>query len=306
MRHGLAVVTVEAGAGPFGHFLERRGAEAIKELRIDGLDQGDHLADDSARFAGSVGGRAHAPEAVQHYTGKGMHHGGKGGNGKDVAGDFNGAFFSGALDFLKALGMGHRADMPDVVQNGAGIRDQDRGELTVISPSPGDGLLVGEFGFLIEEKRKGRHVSLRAIEADIALALLLGIVEGVRVEERPDEVAADVFEAKLEMSVLVNGVMAAVKRRGADIHTLFFGDLLGADQARGVTGASGGDGGIKRVGEGVAQSYTGRGGFDCTAGRRTFEHAGLRGHVGDSFYTGGGRKEVESRKLKAERKIGRN
>jgi hypothetical protein len=70
---------------------------------------------------------------------------------------------------------------------------------------------------------------LGAVEADVALALLLGIVEGMGVEEGPDELAADVFEAEFEMGVLVDGVMAAVERGGADVEALLVGDFFGAD-----------------------------------------------------------------------------
>jgi len=41
-------------------------------------------------------------------------------------------FFSGALDFLDALGMGHRADVPDVEKNLAGLREQERREFAVV------------------------------------------------------------------------------------------------------------------------------------------------------------------------------
>jgi hypothetical protein len=37
--------------------------------------------------------------------------------------------------------------------------------------------------------------------------------------------------------------------------------------------------------EGVTESDAGRGGFDKLAGTGAFEHAGLCGHVGGSFYT---------------------
>ena len=47
-----------------------------------------------------------------------------------------------------------------------------------------------------------RDVGLRAIEADVTLALLLGIIERMRVQEGPDELAADVFQAEFEMGVL--------------------------------------------------------------------------------------------------------
>jgi hypothetical protein len=98
------------------------------------------------------------------------------------------------------------------------------------------------------------------------------------VEERPDELPADIFEAKFKMRVLVDGVMAAVKSCGADIHALLVGDFFGANKAWRITGARGGDGGIERMREGVAKSYARRRGFDEFTGGRTFEHAGLRGH----------------------------
>jgi hypothetical protein len=47
--------------------------------------------------------------------------------------------------------------------------------------------------------------------------------------------------------------------------------------------------------EGVAEGDSGRGGLDEFAGTAGFEHAGLSGHVGNSFYT-----EVESYKSKVE------
>ena len=103
---------------------------------------------------------------------------------------------------------------------------------------------------------------MRAVEADVTLALLLGIVEGMGVEEGPDELAADIFEAEFEMGMLVDGVMAAVERGGADVEALLFGDFFGNDEARGVAGARGGDGGIVGMREGVAEGDAGGGGFD--------------------------------------------
>ena len=68
-----------------------------------------------------------------------------------------------------------------------------------------------------------------AIQPDIALALLLGIIERMGVEEGPDKLAADIFKSKFEMSVLVNGVVAAVKSACADIEALLVGDFFRAD-----------------------------------------------------------------------------
>jgi hypothetical protein len=134
---------------------------------------------------------------------------------------------------------------------------------------------------------------LRAIQANVALALLLGIVEGMSVEEGPDELAADIFQAEFEMGVLVDGVVAAVESGGSDVEALLVGDFFGDDQARGVAGTRGGYGGVVGMREGVAEGDSGRGGLDEFAGATVFEHARLRGHVGISFYT-----EVESQKSK--------
>ena len=71
-----------------------------------------------------------------------MNHRRESGDGKNVARDFNGAFFGGALDFLEALGMGHGADVPDVGEDGAGVVDEESGKLAVIIPGADDGLFV--------------------------------------------------------------------------------------------------------------------------------------------------------------------
>src|SRR5882762_218244 len=221
-----------------------------------------HRADDGAGFAGRVRGATHAPEAVQDDTGDGVHHGGEGGDGQDVAGDFDGAFLGGAFDFLETLGIGHRADVPNVVEDGAGVADEESGKLAIVVPGAGDSLYIDFAALLVEVEIDGRDVGLRAVQADVALALLLGIVKGMRVEERPNKLATDVFEAKFEMSMLVDGVMAAVEGGGADVHALLLGDLFGADEAGCVTGAGSGNGGIERVREGIAESDARRGGLD--------------------------------------------
>src|SRR5712692_6324285 len=145
-------------------------------------------------------------------------------------------------------------------------------------PGAGDGVFVDGAAGGVEEERGGRDIGLRAVEADVALALLLGIVEGMGVEEGPDELAGDVFEAEFEMGVLVNGVMAAVERGGADVEALLIGDFFWADKSRRVAGAGGGDGGIVRMGPGVAEGDAGRSGFDELTREGIFEHAGLRSH----------------------------
>ena len=109
---------------PFGAFFERFGSEAFEKLRIDFFYFLDHFADDGAGFAGRVGGGAHAPEAMEDDAGDGVNHRGESGDGENVTRDFDGAFFGGALDFLDVLGVGHWADVPDVGENGARVRDR--------------------------------------------------------------------------------------------------------------------------------------------------------------------------------------
>ena len=271
-------------------------------MGVDFLDVSDHGADDGAGFAGRVRGGAHAPEAMENDTGDGVDHGGESGDRQDISGDFDSAFFGGAFDFLETLGVGHGTNVPDVIENGARVGDQKRRKFAVVIPGTSDGGFVEFLGLLVEEERGGRNVSLRAVQTNVALALLLGIVKGMRVEKRPDELAADVFKAEFEMGVLIDGVMATVERGGADVEALLVGDFFGADEARRVASARGSDGGIKRVSESVAESDAWRAGFDEFARARAIKHARLGSHDGTSLYTGGECKEVESRRLKVGKK----
>ena len=126
---------------------------------------------------------------------------------------------------------------------------------------------------------------MRAVEADVPLALLLGIVERMRVKERPDELAADVFEAEFEVRVLINGVVPTIKRSGADVDALLIRNFFRRDEARRITSARGGDGGIERMRESISESDAGGAAIDVLAGMRAVEHARLGGHVGKLFYT---------------------
>src|SRR5579863_2912452 len=142
--------------------------------------------------------------------------------------------------------MRHRADMPDVAENLAGAGLQDRGQLAIVLPGARNRIFIDRaFGRTEMGMTFGRHVSLRAVEAHVTLALLLGVVERMRVEKRPDELAADVFEAELEVRMLIDGVMAAVIGGRTDRHALLVGDLLGTDQARRIASARGRDRGVK-------------------------------------------------------------
>ena len=95
---------------------------------------------------------------------------------------------------------------------------------------------------------------MRAVHADVALALLLGIVKRMRVKEGPDELAADIFQAKFKMSVLVDGMMAAEKSGGADVQPLLVSDFFRGDKAGRITGAGGGNCGIERMRKTVTKS----------------------------------------------------
>src|SRR5271154_2333760 len=119
---------------------------------------------------------------------------------------------------------------------------------------------------------------MSAIQANIALALLFGIVKRVSVKKRPDELAADVFQAEFEMRMLVDGVMAAVEGGRADVEALLIGDFVGGDQARGIACACGGNGRIEGVRKCVAKRYTRRGGIDRVRTRPPPEHGGLSSH----------------------------
>src|SRR5579863_5298045 len=167
---------------------------------------------------------------MEHNPGDRVDHGGEGSHGKNIAGDFDGAFFGGALNFLNAFGMRHRADVPDVAEDGAGVGNEERGKLPIIGPGLGNSTLVNLARGFVEEKRDWRNVSLRTVQADIALALLFGIIERMRVKKGPDELAADVFEAEFEMGMLENGVVAAVKSGGADVEALLICDFVGSDE----------------------------------------------------------------------------
>ena len=144
---------VESSWIPLGAVFEGFGSEAFKKLRVHGADLRDHLADDSAGLAGGVARGAHAPETVKDDAGDGVDHRGERGDGENVARDFDGAFFGGALDFLEAFGMGHGANVPDVAEDGAGVVDEEERKFAVGVPGASDGLFVDGAVSVVEEER---------------------------------------------------------------------------------------------------------------------------------------------------------
>jgi len=98
-----------------------------------------------------------------------------------------------------------------------------------------------------------RQVGLRAIETHVALALLFGVVKRVRVQERPDELPAHIFEPEFEMRVLIDRVVPAEKRPRTDHHTLFFGDFFARDEMGRIARSRRGHCGIERMRKRIAQ-----------------------------------------------------
>ena len=116
-----------------------------------------------------------------------MHHGGEGSDGQNVTRDFDGAFLGLAINFLHALGVRHRAHVPDIGKNFTRCRFEQLRQLAVVIPGAGDRAFVN-FALSCAEFRILRggdwwNVGLRAVEPDVTLALLLGIIERVRVKE---------------------------------------------------------------------------------------------------------------------------
>ena len=86
----------------------------------------------------------------------------------------------------------------------------------VVGPRLDHRLLVDVAGLAVER----RNERARLVQLDVALTLLLGVVERVAVQERPDELPRDVLETELEVRVLVDGVVTALVGQPADVLAL--------------------------------------------------------------------------------------
>ena len=84
--------------------------------------------------------------------------------------------------------------------------------------------------------------------------------------------------------MLVDGVVTAIKRAGADGDTLLLGDFFRPDEACGIASARGGDGRIEWMGKGVAEGDARRGSLNKRFVGSVFRHAGLCCHA-RAFYT---------------------
>ncbi len=102
--------------------------------------------------------------------------------------------------------------------------------------------------------QSGGDVGGDLVEPHEPLAGLLGVVEGMGMEEGPDELPAHVLQPELEVRVLVDRVMPRLEGQRTDGVALAGGDLLGPDHARRVAGPGGGDravvGTVPRVAQG--------------------------------------------------------
>ncbi len=264
---------------PLRQILHRLQVEAIEELRIDFANARYHFTDDLARFGGRVARGLHAPQSMENDAGNRMHHCGEGRNGQHVTSYFNGALFGLAFDFLNSLRVGHGANVPDVRQNLAGSRLEQPSEIAIMIPGASNGLFINRA--LRRSKARSlrrRHIGLSAVEANVALALLLGVIERMRMQKGPDKLPADVLEPKFKVGVLVDGVVAAEERSRADVYALLLGDFVGLDQPSRVASARCGNRGIERMRERVAKSDSRSGGFNQRPGgvRQGRE---LRGHL---------------------------
>ena len=222
---------------------------------------------------------------MEHNARYGVHQGGKGRQRQYISRDFDGALDCRLFDLLNPLGMRHRANVPDVVKNVARVGNQKRRQLAIVGPGTRDGGFVNGSRSFVEEKRNGGDIGLSAVKEYVTLALLFGVVEGMSVKKRPNELAANVLDSKFEMRVLINGVMAAIESGRADVQALLIRDFVGSDQVRGVASSSGGNRRIEWMRKSVSEGDAWGRRLDRIRRRRTFEHARLDSHVEKSFYT---------------------
>src|ERR1700722_14321844 len=99
----------------------------------------------------------------------------------------------------------------------------------------------------------------------------------MRVQEGPDELAADVFKAKFKMGVLEHGVVRTIESSCADVEALLVGNFVRRDQMMGIACARCGDCGVVGMSEVIAQGDARWSSFDQLAGSAV-EHWRLGGH----------------------------
>jgi 2-dehydro-3-deoxy-D-arabinonate dehydratase len=142
--------------------------------------------------------------------------------------------------------------VPQAAQDAARVDLQQLGQPAVAVPRRLDRRLVDAPGLAVEAVR---HQRARLVEAHEALRGLLRVVEGMRVKERPHELAAHVLEPELEVGVLPHGVVPALEGERPDRLALGRGDFIRVDDPWRVAGAGGGYRGVVGPRRGATQRH---------------------------------------------------
>jgi hypothetical protein len=141
-------------------------------------------------------------------------------------------------------------------------------KFAIVLPSPADRLFINRTFGRAKVRTCGRDIGLRVIQAHVALALLLRIIKRMRVQERPDELTADIFEPEFKVRVLIDRVVAAKIRAGSNHDPLLIRNFFGTDQSCRIASSRCGDRRIEGVRERVAKRYARRAGLDLEFQRR--------------------------------------
>ena len=166
-----------------------------------------------------------------------------------VPGGLDGFLLCFALDRLDPLGGRTRRQISQLLQDPERIVFEEHRQIGIAIPCVDDRALV-DLERLAGERR---HVRPRLLQFDVALARLLGVVEGIPVQDAPHELARDVFEAELEVGVLIDGVMACLERERADRVALAIRDFVDGDDPRRIARPRGGNRAVERVLGRIAQ-----------------------------------------------------
>ena len=220
----------------------------------------------SARLPRRVGRVGHPHQAIEREARDRVHHRGAGGERDHIARRLDRLLLRLALDRLQPIGAGPRRDVAQLAQDANGVVLEQGRQPRVALPRVDDGALVDVARLAVDRRDDGARLA----QLDVALALLLGVVERVAVERAPDELPRHVLEAELEVRVLVDGVVTGVEGELADRVALLLGDLGGGDDARRVAGAGGGNRAVVGHGRRVAQRHARR----ARPGGRSTRHPG--------------------------------
>ena len=193
---------------------ERPLADALEEGRVDSRTR-PTIASTTARVSAGA-----SPVRIIRYSRCStmpetrVHHRGEGRDRDDVARRLDRLLLGLALDLLAPLVGGARRQVAQLATGSAACRCFSSAVSAAVA-------LPGRLDrALVDRARLGRqalrHERPHLVEPHEALRGLLGVVEGVRVQERPHELPAHVLEAELEVRVLPDGVVAALEGERPD------------------------------------------------------------------------------------------